>query len=125
MSVDEQLETILKQSLIAFCDDLISALPDETDFIYIRFFFSIVPMRDVIRHIQQHIVPTEPYVLAKDDSYFLGHPVLFEELNKQHSNRVNYFKELWKTMHTDENKQVIWDWLTHFIALGKRHTLVN
>lgn len=116
-----QLLQVLKTQLLQFFDELISILPNEQDFIVIRFFIKDqVPITDVMQYIIDRLVPLETYVLNKDDRFFLEHQVLFEDL-RDHDSKVNYFKNLWEHSQDDENKEIIWNWFKYFIQIAKRY----
>ena len=119
MSNEVQILQLLKKELITFLDELISILPEEKDFLVIRFFLNDqVPIVDVMNYIIKELVPLEDYVKVKDDRFFLEHQVLFEPLRDQES-KVNYFKKLWENHDLEENKDAVWNWFRHFINLGK------
>lgn len=116
---------LLKNQLLVFFDELISILPQEKDFIVIRFFIKDqIPIADVMNYIIEKLVPLESYVLNRDDRFFLEHQVLFEDLKDQDS-KVNYFKSMWQHSTDDENKDTIWNWFKYFIDIGKRYRALN
>jgi hypothetical protein len=116
-----QLLQLLKSQLLVFFDELISIMPQEKDFLVIRFFIKDqVPISEVMDYIVAELVPLEEFVQKRDDRFFLEHQVLFESL-KDHDSKVNYFKNLWQTAD-DENKDAIWNWFKCFIDLAKRYS---
>lgn len=120
-----QLLQVLKTQLLLFFDELIAILPDEKDFLVMRFFIKDqVPISIVMEYIVKKIVPLEPYIKARDEQYFFAHPILFEDL-KEHDSKVNYFKRLWEHSTDDENKNVLWNWFEYFVNIGKRYQNVS
>jgi len=120
-----QLLRVLKTQLLLFFDELISIMPNEKDFIVIRFFIKDqVPIADVMQYIIEKLVPLEDFVARKDDRFFLEHQVLFEDL-RDHDSKVNYFKSLWEKSTDEDNKEAIWNWFKYFIDLGKRYQRLN
>lgn len=116
-----QILQLLKKELLTFLDELISLLPQEKDFIVMRFFIKDqIPIVDVMNYIIRELVPLEQYVLDKNDKFFLENQVLFEPLKDEES-KVNYFKEIWENHDVDDNKDTIWNWFRHFINLGKKY----
>lgn len=116
---------LLKNQLLVFFDELICILPQEKDFIVIRFFIKDqIPIADVMSYIIEKLVPLEEYVLNRDDRFFLEHQVLFEDLKDQDS-KVNYFKSMWLHSTDDENKETIWNWFKYFINIAKRYQALN
>jgi hypothetical protein len=117
---DIQILHLLKKELLTFLDELIAILPQEKDFLVMRFFIKDqVPILDVMNYIIRELVPLEKYVLEKNDKFFLEHQVLFEPLRDEAS-KVNYFKGLWENHDMHENKDIIWNWFKHFIDLAKK-----
>lgn len=125
MSASSQLLQILKKQLLAFLDELISILPDEQDFIVMRFLINDqVPITLVMEYIIKNIVPLENYVLNKDERFFLDHNISFINMS-DHGQKVDHFKRLWQSSTDDENKEMFWNWFKHFIDLGKRYQKLN
>ena len=125
MSSTIQLLYILKTKLLNFMDELISVLPDEKDFIVMRFFIKDqVPILDVMEYIIDNLVPLESYVTNRDDRFFLENQVLFEGLRESKS-KANYFKDAWKKSDDADNKEMIWKWFEFFINLGKKYKLID
>lgn len=102
-------------------DELISFLPEEKDFLVMRFFIKDqVPIIDIMEYIVEKLVPLEHFVVARDDRFFLDNQVLFEGLKEKQS-KANYFKDVWKNSEDAENKEMIWKWFGFFINLGKKY----
>jgi hypothetical protein len=117
-----QLLQVLKTQLVLFFDELIALHPEEKDFLVMRFFIKDqVPITDVMRYINQKLVPLEPYIQNRDERFFLEHQVLFEELKDHDNSKVNYFKHMWMSSD-DENKQVFWNWFQYFVTLAKKYS---
>lgn len=124
MSNSIQLLQILKKELLTFFDELISILPEEQDFIVMRFFIeNHVSITEVMEYICNKLVPLEHFVDNRDDRFFLENQVLFEDL-KDDKSKVNYFKDMWNNRNDQqdqENKEIVWKWFKHFITLAKRY----
>lgn len=121
MSSSIQLLQTLKTQLLQFFDELISILPNEVDFIAIRFFIKDqVPITDIMDYIIKKLVPLESFVTNRDERFFLEHQVLFEDL-RDHDSKVNYFKGMWETSSDEENKEIIWNWFNCFIQIAKKY----
>jgi hypothetical protein len=120
-----QILQVLKTQLLLFFDELISILPDEKDFLVMRFFIKDqIPITAVMDYIVRRIVPLEEHVHAKDENFFFDHPILFEDLRENHT-KINYFKRLWEHGTDDDNRQTIWNWFEYFINLGKKYQNLN
>ena len=114
------LLTLLKKELIIFLDELIALLPEEKDFLVIRFVVKDqLAITDVMNYIITKLVPLEHYVKNRDERFFLEHQVFFEELQRDLHEKVNYFKNIWTSSTDEDNKDIIWNWFEHFIQLGK------
>jgi predicted KAP-like P-loop ATPase len=117
---ENTLLTLLKKELIIFLDELIALLPEEKDFLVIRFVVKDqLAITDIMNYIINQLVPLEHYVKNRDERFFLEHQVFFEELQQDQHAKVNYFKNVWKKSTDEDNKNIIWNWFEHFIQLGK------
>lgn len=120
-----QLLNILKTQLLLFFDELIAILPEEKDFLVIRFFIKDqVPITVVMDYIIRKIVPLEQHILEKNEAFLLQNQILFEDL-RQHDSKVNYFKRLWEQSSDEENKKAIWNWFEYFVSIGKKYQKLN
>lgn len=109
----------LREGLVQFFDELITVVPEEHSFVVYRFIIKEqVPIQDVMLYIIKNLVPLEPRVIARDDTYFKQHAVLFERM-QDHSSQANHFKKLWESTDDEESKEAVWNWLHYFILLGK------
>lgn len=116
-----QLLQILKTQLVLFFDELIALHPEEKEFLVMRFFIKDqVPITDVMRYINQKLVPLESYIQNRDERFFLDHQVLFEGLKDDNNSKVNYFKQMWLDSD-EENKEVFWNWFQYFVTLAKKY----
>jgi predicted KAP-like P-loop ATPase len=117
---ENTLLTLLKKELIIFLDELIALIPEEKDFLVIRFVVKDqLAITDIMNYIINQLVPLEHYVKNRDERFFLEHQVFFEELQQDQHAKVNYFKNVWKKSTDEDNKNIIWNWFEHFIQLGK------
>lgn len=117
-----QLLSLLKVKMLNFMDELIAVLPDEKDFLVMRFFIKDqVPIIDIMEYIVEKLVPLEHFVESRDDRFFLDNQVLFEGLKEKQS-KANYFKDVWKNSDDQDNKEMIWKWFAFFINIGKKYT---
>jgi len=120
-----QLLSILKSKLLVFMDELIAVLPEEKDFLVMRFFIKDqVPVFDIMEYICEKLLPLEHFVINRDDRFFLDNQVLFEGL-KDNKSKANYFKNVWRSSDDVENKEMIWKWFEFFINLGKKFQLLE
>lgn len=116
-----QLLQVLKTQLLRFFDELIALLPEEKDLLVMRFMIKDqIPITEIMQYILEKIVPLEPQILAKNETFFLEHRVLFEDLKSHHS-KVNHFKEIWQHSTDPEDKQALWNWFHCFVHIGKKY----
>lgn len=114
------LKTI-KEDLVSFFDQLISILPKESELIIFRLFVkesaSIV---HVAEYLVKNLIPLEGKVKTRDENYFITNAILFEKIGT-YETEVNRFKMLWEISDDPHNKETVWEWLQHFINLGKEY----
>jgi hypothetical protein len=124
-SQSSQLLNILKTQLLLFLDELIGILPEEQDFVVMRFLAKDqVPITLVMEYIITHIVPLEPYVENKDERFFLNHNISFIDM-ADHGDKVDHFKRVWQASTDEEDKEMIWNWFHYFIQIGKKYQYLN
>jgi hypothetical protein len=116
---------VLKTQLLLFLDELIGILPNEPDFVVMRFLAKDqVPITLVMEYIIQNIVPLEPFVLNKDERFFLDHNISFIDMT-DHGDKVDHFKMVWQSLTDEDNKEMIWNWFNYFIQIGKKYQALN
>jgi len=112
-----------KSSLISFMDELITLLPDESDFIIGRMFISdSVNIEDVIKAFSLKIYENDnllkKMIKTRDESFFLKNNV-FSYFG---DSKVNKFKDIWMQGRLDqEDKDTIWKWVDIFVVLTDKY----
>lgn len=112
-----------KSSLISFMDELITLLPDESDFIIGRMFISdSVNIEDVIKAFSLKIYENDDLlkkmIKTRDESFFLQNNV-FSYFG---DSKVNKFKDIWMQGRLDqEDKDTIWKWVDIFVVLTDKY----
>lgn len=120
-----QLLQVLKTQLLLFLDELIGILPNEPDFVVMRFLAKDqVPITLVMEYIIKNIVPLEPFVVNKDERFFLEHNISFIDM-ADHGDKVDHFKRVWQSLTDEDNKEMIWSWFNYFIQIGKKYQALN
>ena len=115
----------LKTDLIKFFDNLISAFPEEGDFVIIRFLIDgKFPIEKIMDCIVEKMLPIKDMVYTKNDKFFLENNVLFQELGM--NDKVNYFKNLWVSDSLEqEDRDNIWSWFERFIRRAEMYKKVK
>jgi hypothetical protein len=112
---------LLRKELVLFMDELILLLPDESDLVVIKLLIQdVINIEDVMKYIHTHLSPLEEYVKRRDETFFLDRCVLFDALQDDTLEKADYFKQIWR-QEQDDNKEMIWNWFDHFIALSKKY----
>ena len=112
-----------KSSLISFMDELITLLPDESDFfIVIMFISDSVNIEDVIKAFSLKIYENDDLlkkmIKTRDESFFLKNNV-FSYFG---DSKVNKFKDIWMQGRLDqEDKDTIWKWVDIFVVLTDKY----
>ena len=100
-----------KSNLVAFLDELIESFPTEGHFVLCRLFVKDkFPIETIMKHFITDVLPYKQTIIDKDETFFIeqGLPI-FKQAG---DDVVNHFKNLWKSSGiTEENKDVIWDWM--------------
>ena len=110
----------LRHDMITFVDELRAILPDDKELMIMKPFLQIVIMADVADYISKNIKPLEDKVINREEEYFLNNAVMFEKMQER-SSTVNHFKTIWESTDDEHNKEVVWEWLHHFIKLSQRY----
>ena len=107
-----------------FVKDLILLYPDDKDFKMLKNSFNLVKLADIKKPyelFQRYSSDFEEYVMKRDESFFLNHD--YTDVVKDETNftdeLIKKLKTYWKTLNED-NKKVIWDYLTLFFTLKKK-----
>lgn len=107
-----------------FVKDLILLHPDDKDFKMLKNSFNLVKLANVKKPyelFQKYSSNFEEYVKKRDESFFLNHDysdVVTDETNFTNE-LVKKLKTYWKTLD-ENNKKVIWDYLTLFFTLKNK-----
>lgn len=120
MSNQIELLSKLRKQLLAFLDELIQSFPNEADFVVFRLFVdNKIPIADIMNYIVAKILPLKKSVAERNDTFFLGNNILFEQAD---NNKVNHFKKLWMSPDVDDDdKAVIWQWFDSFISIAEEY----
>ena len=113
-----ELLSQLRDDLMRFIDELIVILPGNGHLVIMKSFVKIVIIEDVASYIVRNILPLEDKVKARDEQYFIENAIMFETLQDRAST-VNHFRDLWIQTDDDYNKNIVWQWLEHFIESAK------
>jgi hypothetical protein len=118
---DIQILEGLKSDLIKFFDNLISAFPEEGDFVIIRFFIDDkYPIEKIMSYIIEKLLPLQEMVNTKNDKFFLENNILFDEIGQD--DKVNYFKNMWMSdVLEEEDRDNIWSWFKRFIKRAEMY----
>lgn len=109
-----------KSNMVSFLDELIETFPSEGHFVLARIFIKDkIPIDMVIKHFIIDVLPYKQSIQDRDETFFIekGLPIF----NQVGDGMVNHFKELWmSSAMTEENKDVIWEWLSLFLKLSEK-----
>lgn len=114
-----QVLKTFKSTLISFIDELIGQFPKDPELILIRIFLKDqINIKDVMDIFLLKLNKFKPLIEGKDDSIFkeddflsFGDQAGFTNLKKQWlANNID-----------DDDKSVIWEWLTSFIYLCEKY----
>lgn len=115
-----QILTILKNELTLFLDELIDMFPEESDFVIFRFFLKDkIPILDIMRYIDENLIPLQDKVKARDESFFLTENIqLFKGTDVD---EVDRFKRIWTSDRLDDDdRAILWTWFDHIICVANK-----
>lgn len=124
MNVELQILSEFKKALIQFFDELIDQFPEEGEIVIIRIFLKDqIPIVDVMNYFIKEFIPLKQLIEEKNEKFFLENTTIFSKINKS---KVMHFKKLWRSGRLDnEDKEVIWKWLTSFIFLSEKYQSIK
>lgn len=122
MNIESQKLKILndfRTQLIDFLDEIIEHFPTESEFVIIRMFVKDqIPATDILGRFIRDLLPFQEYVLERNENFFIQNTLLYTG-GKISNNKINHFKNLWKSDKLDEmDRNVIWDWMNVFMKLA-------
>jgi hypothetical protein len=126
MSTKSEIVNEFKTQLVNFLDECIELFPTESDFILARLYISTKSnIIDVVEQFNYLINKNESefkkMIRARDSDFFLQHDIFGELLYS--TEKANHFKTIWSSSAMDnENKDVIWEWITLFVTLSERYS---
>jgi hypothetical protein len=112
-----------KQNLLKFLDALSTLLPNEQDIIMLRVMFEThIPIESAMQTFSIRILPYKEMVEKRDDRFFLECTDVFAGIRKD---KVSYFKDLWQSNLSQENRKTLWDWFTVFLRVAVRYNSLD
>lgn len=98
-----------------FLDDIISAVPEETDLLLLRALIVSISSELLMKNFMVYVYPHREKIRNKDESFFLSNENIFNELEKS---KANHFKKIWEGHRLSaEDKEAIWKWFSAFILV--------
>jgi len=111
-----------RKQLVNFLDEIIEHFPMEGDFVLIRMFIKDqVPVADILGRFIRDLLPLQEYVKTRNDKFFMENSILYTG-GRIGEEKINHFKNLWKSDQLDENdKEIIWSWMDLFMKLANNY----
>ena len=108
-----------RNQLVNFLDELIEQFPMEGDFVLIRMFIKDqVPVTDILGRFIQDLLPLHDVVKKRNEQFFLENTILYTGAHVK-SDKVDHFKELWKSKNLDDgDRNIIWEWMDLFMKIA-------
>lgn len=129
------LKNLFKRTLVDFLDSLISILPSEPDLIVARIYVNDKAKSDdlinfFILNFMDQNKPFRKAVEVKNEKPFLDSErdkVTGKSIfGNVPDDKVNHFKYLWRSgIINNDNKDVIWKWLTSFVRIADKYQGLN
>jgi hypothetical protein len=112
-----------RNHLIRFLDELIEQFPNEAHFVIMRIFIKDqIPIADVIGRFIRDILPYRKEAIARDDQFFINHPILQIHIKGKDQEKRDHLTRLWMSDALDEtDRKIIWDWVDIFMEFGNKY----
>lgn len=126
INTDIRILNMFKTQLVAFCEELVKQFPQEPDFVMLKLFIeSQIPIEDLVIGFTKQINKREGIVKnmikQRNDKFFLEeNPFKFIS-----DERVNKISILWGSNISQEEKDVIWDWVDVLVKISDRALVVK
>jgi hypothetical protein len=106
-------------NLILRClNDIIKAIPDESDMIVLQVLIESAPPLEVANSFMEYAYPLRDKIKRRDESFFLSNDV-FGPVSK---NQIDHFRKLWKSGCLDDSKPQIWKWFDILIVACDKYS---
>ena len=108
--------------LLRFVDELMEQFPHVAEFVIIRIFIKDqVSVYDLLGRFNRDLLVHKDQVKERNEAFFLENS-LFLTKGSVSEDRVNFFKDLWKSNRLDtSDRQIIWEWMDVFIQIGEKY----
>lgn len=126
MTSDKKFELLVKfkNVLMEFIDELVQQFPNDSDIIMSRIFIKDqIPIQTIMDKFTMYFLPQGDVILNKDESFFTTGTADF--CASIHLN-TNIFEKIWYTgVLDDDDKDVIWQWITSLYKLVEKYNNTN
>lgn len=123
---DKKFELLVKfkNVLMEFIDELVQQFPNDSDIVMSRIFIKDqIPIQTIMDKFTLYFLPQGDVILNKDESFFTTGTADF--CSSIHLN-TNIFEKIWYTgVLDDDDKDVIWQWITSLYKLVEKYNNTN
>jgi hypothetical protein len=123
---DTRILILFKKQLVSFCEELISQFPDEGDFVVMKLFVeNQIPIKQImdgfINQINKNDAKVRGMIVGRNDDFFINeNPFKFMS-----AERTGKMSKLWRESMTQEDKDVIWNWVDVFVTITNKYISVT
>ena len=121
METKIKLLHVFKTNLIEFLDTTIEQIPEETDLLLVKTFFTeFCSPLEIMEYFCEKLLTPEIMKMVDDrnEQFFLKNDALFSDMDVENQEKVFHFKNLWA--HADkQQKEVIWQWIEKFRKIAE------
>lgn len=119
---DKKFEMLIKFKtvLLEFIDELVQQFPNDSDVVMCRIFIKDqIPTQTIIDTFVKYFIPQSELILNKDETFFT---IGTNDFCRALKLNTNIFEKIWYSgTLDDENKQVIWQWITSLYKLVDKY----
>jgi hypothetical protein len=116
-----KLLSVFKSNLIEFLDTTIEQIPEETDLLLVKTFFTeFCSPLEIMEYFCEKLLTPDIIKMVDDrnEEFFLKNDSLFSDMDPENHDKVFHFKNLWKHANKDQ-KEVIWQWILKFRRIAE------
>jgi hypothetical protein len=109
-----ELLKLVKQQLIVFIDELIDVIPEQDDLHVVKLIVREQLLdSEIMEFLVSKILPLEDLIRKRDCENLCRSIQMF-------SPKVSKYIIIWETAD-EENRNIVWEWLNHFMELAKKY----
>nr|QBK86764.1 MAG: uncharacterized protein LCMAC103_00950 [Marseillevirus LCMAC103] len=113
------LRKVVKELISDLRDHVFTANDEYVDLLFVEMYFDKLPPQELMKNMIDRVVPHADMIAGRNETFFLEHPVLFQDLK---ADRTQHYKGFWKDRRvTAEDKNVIWEYFDTILEIAQNY----